>query len=277
MSDPKKTVATPGQRLGHMALAVVIGASVTGYLIGVRDRPEVDRPEAAREDTAGRPANLPPEVVDYLKMSTVSRGPNANWKQSLPTHQDDPTRFYGDESATDEERAAAVAVRSERRAFSGAPPVVPHAIDERNAQACMACHSGGFKVGQVIAPKMSHHYLPNCTQCHVESIQNAPWAVASAQVTESQFVGMAEPGRGERIGPGAPPTIPHAVWMRSDCTTCHGSLGKEGLRTSHPWRVNCTQCHAPSRGFDWSPLEVPEPAPREESKPIGTLAGTPAP
>lgn len=276
MTDRSEQTSMQSRRLGHMALAVTIGVSVAGYLLGVRERPEEDRASADSTTAIQRPAHLPPEVLDYLKMSSVNRGPNASWKQSLPSHQDDPTRFYGDTSATDAERATAVSVRSQRRAFSGAPPVVPHAIDERNAQACMACHGDGFKVGQVIAPKMSHHYLANCIQCHVEGVQNAPWALASAEAPESQFVGMAEPGRGERIGPGAPPTIPHAVWMRSDCATCHGSLGKEGLRTSHPWRVNCTQCHAPSRGFDWSPLDVPPPAPRDEHKPLDTIAGNPS-
>lgn len=276
MSDRSENNSMLGKRLGHMALAVTIGISVTGFLLGVRDRQDDERASVDSTAAVERPAHLPPEVLDYLKMNGVRRGPNAAWQQSLPSHQDDPTRFYGDKSATDQQRATAVAVRSERRAFSGAPPVVPHAIDERNAQACMACHGEGFQVGQVIAPKMSHHYLANCIQCHVEGTQNAPWALASAKTPESHFVGMTEPGRGERIGPGAPPTIPHAVWMRSDCATCHGSLGKEGLRTSHPWRVNCTQCHAPSRGFDWSPLNVPPPPPKDEHKPLDTLAGNPS-
>jgi nitrate reductase (cytochrome), electron transfer subunit len=260
------------ERLGHIALAITIGVSIAGFLLGVRESPPPSRAASASREAQPQPGELPPEVVGYLKMTEVARGPNANWTQSLPVHRDNPTEFFGDKSATNAERAAAVATRVQRRAFSGAPPVVPHAIDERNAQACLACHGAGFKVGQVIAPRMSHHYLPNCTQCHVESVQNAPWAVASTKASESQFVGLKEPGRGDRIGPGAPPTIPHSVWMRSNCASCHGSLGKEGLRTSHPWRVNCTQCHAPSRGFDWTPLETPPPSPSSKAAPLGPLA-----
>lgn len=274
MSTRAETKATLGKRLGHMALAVTIGVSAAGFLIGVGERelPETRLASAgprARPESSGE---LPPEVVDYTKMNRVNRGPNADWKQSLPAFKEAPTRFYGDESATDAERAAAVAARAERRAFSGAPPVVPHAIDERNAQACMACHGSGLKVGGVTAPKMSHHYVQNCTQCHVEGAQNAPWAFASAPA-QTTFIGLSEPGRGERAGPGAPPTIPHALWMRSDCATCHGELGKEGLRSSHPWRVNCTQCHAPSRGFDWLPLDVPPPPPREGEDTLVPIAG----
>jgi cytochrome c-type protein NapB len=268
-------VPGPGvyERLGHMALAITIGVSTAGFLIGVRNRPERQPAVAFAEDeTSVIDSNAPPQVVDYLKMTQVNRGPNASWKQALPEYRDDPTQFFGDQSATDAERQAAIEVRSGRRAFSGAPPVVPHAIDERNAQACLSCHGAGLKVGQVIAPKMSHHYLPNCTQCHVEAEQNAPWALAAA-MPRTEFVGLSEPGRGERAGPGAPPTIPHAVWMRSNCSTCHGTLGKEGLRTSHPWRANCTQCHAPSRGFDWSPLDVPPTPSAPVQPPAGRFAG----
>lgn len=267
-ADGQVTVA---QRLGHMALAITIGVSVAGFLIGVGGRPELRRPTVATADRPQATDPLPPEVVDYLRMTEVNRGPNANWKQSIPEHVDNPTRFYGDKPPTEAERAHAVTLRAERRAFSGAPPVVPHAIDERNAQACMSCHGAGLKVGSVVAPKMSHHYLQNCTQCHVEGVQDAPWSLAST-APQTTFVGLPEPGRGERAGPGAPPTVPHPLWMRSDCASCHGELGKSGLRSSHPWRTNCTQCHAPTRGFDWAPLDVPPLPTREEQKPTGAIA-----
>jgi cytochrome c-type protein NapB len=28
--------------------------------------------------------------------------------------------------------------------------------------------------------------------------------------------------------------------------SCHGYTGLQGIRTTHPWRQNCQQCHAPS-------------------------------
>jgi cytochrome c-type protein NapB len=260
-----------------MALAVTIGVSVAGFLIGVREQPTPERLTLITPSAAEQPAATPgeiPVVVGYAQMPTVRRGPNANWPTKIQPTTTNPTAFYSAASPTPEERAAALATRGEHRAFSGAPPVVPHAIDERNAQACLACHGSGLKVGSVVAPKMSHHLLTNCTQCHVESVQDFPGALAARPPAESVFVGLKEPGAGNRIGPGAPPVIPHALWMRSECAACHGELGRDGLRASHPWRSNCTQCHAPSRAFDWAPLEEPPPKPpREKLDPNSSVAG----
>jgi len=36
--------------------------------------------------------------------------------------------------------------------------------------------------------------------------------------------------------------------MRQDCTSCHGVTGLPGLRTPHPERFNCQQCHAQRAG-----------------------------
>ncbi len=264
-------------RLGHIALAVTIGVSFAGFLIGVREQPTPERiasisPPAAEPPVAA--AGEVPVVVGYSQMPTVRRGPNANWPAPIQPATANPTAFYGSTSPTPEQRQAALANRGQQRAFSGAPPVVPHAIDERNAQACLACHGSGLKVGSVVAPKMSHHLLTNCTQCHVESVQDFPGALAARAPAGSSFVGLKEPGAGERFGPGSPPVIPHSLWMRSECTACHGTLGRDGLRSSHPWRYNCTQCHAPTRAFDWAPLEEPPPKPpREKPEPNSSVAG----
>jgi hypothetical protein len=43
---------------------------------------------------------------------------------------------------------------------------------------------------------------------------------------------------------GAPPTIPHPTLMRGECASCHGVFGADGIKTTHPWRQSCTQCHA---------------------------------
>jgi cytochrome c-type protein NapB len=62
---------------------------------------------------------------------------------------------------------------------------------------------------------------------------------------------------GVRAYTGAPPEIPHSTWMRETCLACHGGTGAEGLRTRHPQRQSCTQCHAPSAGLNQGPVRVP--------------------
>jgi cytochrome c-type protein NapB len=153
---------------------------------------------------------------------------------------------------TDDERAAALAKRASRRAYDGAPPTIPHRIQQMAPPDCVACHRDGAKVGEKIAPKFSHAFYQSCVQCHV--VASDPRPVASTPPPpENQFVGLASWGRGTRWGAGAPPMIPHPTRMRSDCTSCHGVFGTVGLRTPHPWRQSCTQCHVANAANDQLP------------------------
>jgi hypothetical protein len=41
-----------------------------------------------------------------------------------------------------------------------------------------------------------------------------------------------------------PPPIPHALQSRGNCLTCHaGPAAVAEIRTSHPERADCRQCH----------------------------------
>jgi hypothetical protein len=44
--------------------------------------------------------------------------------------------------------------------------------------------------------------------------------------------------------------------MREACASCHGPSGKRGLRSTHPVRASCQQCHARSAALDQRPEEV---------------------
>src|SRR6186713_1612793 len=58
-----------------------------------------------------------------------------------------------------------------RRAYPGAPPVIPHPVDERQAfgKACLACHGEGGWVPrfEAYAPVTPHPEMASCRQCHV--------------------------------------------------------------------------------------------------------------
>lgn len=152
--------------------------------------------------------------------------------------------------------AEALTKRSRRRAFEGAPPVVPHPVDSQGTSSCLACHAEGRLLGRgIVAPAMSHALLANCTQCHVEDESFAwrsRWMNDDVEVPENTFSGYQSRGSGTRAWPGAPPTVPHPIAMRETCLSCHGPHGTEPLRTSHPFRANCLQCHAPQS--EWDPL-----------------------
>ncbi len=142
------------------------------------------------------------------------------------------------------EREAAIKARAERRAYDGAPPTIPHEIDQMSTEDCFDCHESGEEVDDVIAPIMPHAYYTNCTQCHIST---APREGVAVPEVENGFRGVMSSGPGDRAWKGAPPTVPHAIDMRIHCLACHGPKGKPGLRTPHPDRPNCVQCHIPTQ------------------------------
>lgn len=138
------------------------------------------------------------------------------------------------------------AVRAHRRAYDGAPPVIPHAPFGD----CLVCHkAGGTPVAGIgFAPPNPHAAyseregtFARCYQCHVH------------QNTEALFVATSFQGRpqdlrhGNRAHEAAPPVIPHDTFLRRDCQACHtGPAAREELRCTHPERTRCQQCHVPS-------------------------------
>ena len=137
------------------------------------------------------------------------------------------------------------AERALARAYDGAPPTIPH---DAAIGSCVTCHDadGAVIAGVGVAPASPHGEaaasgaMRRCRQCH------APVAVTTAFVV-SHFTGLAQgPWRGARATPGAPPTIPHTLQLRGECLTCHAGPGARAeIRTTHPERIRCRQCHVP--------------------------------
>lgn len=149
---------------------------------------------------------------------------------------------------SDQIRQTTSQVRATRRAYNGAPPTIPHAIDQVQAPSCLACHERGMQLAGKTAPVMSHRRFDGCIQCHVPAVP--PFPLVETAPVENTFQGLTALARGERAWTGAPPTIPHPTLMREDCNSCHGPGGAFGLRTPHPERASCTQCHAPGALLD---------------------------
>lgn len=154
---------------------------------------------------------------------------------------------------TAEEREAVLGQRRERRAYAGAPPTIPHSVQQKDPAACLACHSSGAQIAGKRAPAMSHREYTMCTQCHaMQRTENEHVAQLGEypDALEHGFEGLHEPSQGSRAYQGAPPTMPHPLFMRENCSSCHGVHGALGMRSTHPERQNCQQCHAESAPFD---------------------------
>lgn len=139
--------------------------------------------------------------------------------------------------------------RATLRAYDGAPPVIPHPIADMNIHTCRACHAEGLRAGGLTARMVSHTYLPNCTQCHVEAA--GPFLDPRDSQPHNTFVGTRPSGYGStRAWSGAPPIMPHTTFMRNNCVSCHGEHGYDGWRPDHLSRTNCVQCHTPAAHFE---------------------------
>ena len=132
--------------------------------------------------------------------------------------------------------------RSALRAFYTAPPVIPHEIaDERDASSCLMCHQGVMDLGGRVTVATPHPQFGNCMQCHLRSVV-PPWV--KPRPVETKWMGLEEPKEGGRAHELAPPTIPHRLFLRTNCLSCHaGDHPNEAMRSPHPERSNCRQCH----------------------------------
>jgi cytochrome c-type protein NapB len=231
-----------------IACFVVISATVVGYFTGLQSPMTASAipPHALVTHEAEPLAAGIIRATSYADMPAATQQRFAVTKTSLKNLKSN-IHPLAEVKITPAEKTAALQRREQNRAFNGAPPTIPHAVDQTSTAACIACHGEGVKTQTLRIPRMSHQFLANCTQCHVEE---SPRHMTTSLLCESSFTGLPAPTGGSRAYLGAPPQIPHSTWMRSDCMSCHGYAGPQGIRTTHPWRKNCTQCHAPSSKLD---------------------------
>lgn len=256
-TEPSNPHERPRLRGGTLIALSVLAAGLVGLFIGTqgtssssRMRKETLQAAVAGARTEGaREASAASDAVRWKELPTAKRGPNAGFVNALGklVQPQLPAENYENR---DIRLGEALSSRAANRAFDGAPPTVPHTMDERHSHACLACHGEGLVVptqvgsGVVprVAPKMSHELYMQCSQCHVAS-ERTTVVFADSPPLDSAFVAM-RTAPGDRFFPDAPPTTPHGTFMRGDCVSCHGPLGDAGLRTTHPERANCLQCHA---------------------------------
>ncbi len=239
----------------NIFFAVVLGLAVIGFFVGTHgDR--LDAQLAGFADDTERPTKDVEPARAYLELMERPYFANLEWMHELNRLAEDRPSPMDPVERTPEMFLEALEDRMEHRAYEGAPPTVPHPIREQGYNDCMACHGEGLKVDGKLATPISHDYMTNCTQCHVPEAGSIPADDTRYEElpVDNQFAGLDRWGEGDRAHDGAPPTNPHPTHMREDCTSCHGTMARDGLRTTHPYKTQCTQCHAPSAGLDQHPM-----------------------
>ena len=139
-------------------------------------------------------------------------------------------------------------VRADRRLYDGAPPVIPH---KPLNITCTECHTSSGKQAPPLgfAPANPHAATKGvsgtsyCQQCHVFRRDEQTF-----QNLENDFAGLRQQfATADRLYPGAPPVIPHRLFMRENCTSCHsGPAARPEIVCKHTERTNCRQCHVPA-------------------------------
>ena len=250
MTNDRKSNAT------LLVAFIVVTVAVARYFTGLQapmKASSTDAPLFANDDeivTTMEIGVVP--ATHYKDMANVTMAQRSHSRLTSLKSTIDP---LGEIKISPKEKLTSLQQREQNRSFNGAPPTIPHPIDQRSDASCVACHSDGILTKTLRIPRMSHAFLANCTQCHVE---NNPKHMPATLFRENEFTGLEAPTGGPRAFKNAPPQIPHSTWMRSDCMSYHGLAGRHGIRTTHPWRNNCQQCHAPSATMDQT-LLAPEP------------------
>lgn len=243
-------------RLGPRVVTIVTTCALAiagvGFAIGIRSHEPVAMPVRATPSPSLASPAL--DAPSYAAIANAPLGPNRNFRSALATLVARPLP-EPPKALDPDARTTALTERMQRRAYDGAPPVIPHPITSRKVDSCLACHRDGIAMADHVAPRIPHQAYSSCTQCHVESASSHFMDQPTAGNT---FAGFFAPPLSHRAALGAPPVIPHATAMRIDCVACHGLLGREGLRTTHPERQNCLQCHATAASLDFmSPASGP--------------------
>lgn len=252
------------QRLMPLGFLALIASSVLGFFLGLYEN--VPTPGGLEKSISasksagnlpGKSAKLIP-ATSYASIPETVIGPTAARKAKVIQLPQTDYDLYEKVEPSAEAKQNSTRQRASRRAYNGAPPIIPHAIENTSDSACYACHGSGVQIGELKASVMSHAFLGNCTQCHAPPPPKPFQEVRST--VASRFIGLPAPTNGKRAYPGAPPTIPHSRWMRENCHACHGGPhGWAGMESTHPWRTNCTQCHAPSAVLDQMPAPTSVP------------------
>lgn len=147
--------------------------------------------------------------------------------------------------------------RDALRLYEGAPPVIPHLVEQWGRYDCLVCHRDGNAAGAGrTAPIAPHPEQTNCRQCHVAR-------TTTATFRDSTFSALRLPGVfPPRANPIGPPHVPHRLQDRGNCASCHlpktVAGGSQGPVPRHGMRSNCTQCHVPQ---DFKAQSFPSNAP----------------
>ena len=238
-------------------LTVVLGVSLVGFLRATRTE-DYTFETPTRELIAATHGGEAMPAVPYREMRTRTPGdePPVMTADLLTLRGQVPARTHPVDLGDGDKRSA-LDQRATRRAYFGAPPVIPHPVQQQSQAECRACHEFGMRIGDRAAPPYPHDGYVSCTQCHALAAPALPWDPDEQRVdpraVPNSFRGEKAPIEGRRWTGIAPPSLPHPTFMHERCISCHGPNGRDAMKSTHPDRQSCLQCHATDASLEARP------------------------
>jgi len=137
--------ALNARRVFQLGLFGVVVVSFVGYFVGIGPIPQSQLSQGPLGAVPVAASEGAPPAVAYAQMDARHDGPNRAWRTSLNHLVFDNVDPATSEVASVEMKQAALVQREARRAYNGAPPTVPHTIDQRSSAVCVACHQEGLR------------------------------------------------------------------------------------------------------------------------------------
>ncbi len=197
---------------------------------------------SSEEDHGAVELGEAPPAVTYTEMRLTPRGTQSGLQEDLFPFRlgqaEDPVAAETAYWNVDLER------RADLRAYEGAPPTIPHAVQQNAAPECLTCHGERLVLWGRTARPICHEGHATCTTCHVQASGSAPGGADLAQDSRdlrNTFVGLREQAESREPAEGAP-DIPHRLILRERCPACHGVNG--------PARGHHSVDFAPERELD---------------------------
>ncbi len=238
---------------------LVLGISVQACAL--QPPPQTSSAAEDAEEAASEPSDAP-AAVTYSEMRLTPRGGSSGLERDLePMREEsasDKIFFEGSTENIDLVRRAGL------RAFEGAPPVIPHSVEQNSAPECLACHGARMQFRGRAARPICHDERTNCTACHVMGSAPAPMGSElgpDPRAVANSFVGLRHQVERPVIGL-EPPRIAHRTAMRERCASCHGQNGPgaghhpvdfqpkrelpKSFALSPDGRLTCRTCHQAS-------------------------------
>lgn len=232
----------------RIVLIVVIALSVGIFFWGATDT-NVDIPTSdATPHRKTIKSDTVPNVKAYQQLrESPMYAQIRSWIEDEERLKGNTPGYLDDVNNEDASKEDVLKERATNRAFDGAPPTVPHPTIQTESPDCLVCHEKGLQIRGRIASPISHNIMHNCTQCHTTSHRQDPAVepfLSDDNISwENSFEGRQATIEGRREFTIGPPQIPHTTLMRERCDSCHGLNGSLAIRTPHPDRFNCQQCH----------------------------------